>query len=67
MLPKQLYTLFLQIFPYFVPHVLKYKGNLKTKSIDIWLDSGETLNFSGNKVSWELKKVRYVPMDTRPS
>ena len=62
MLTKQLYTLFTQLFPFFIPHILKYKSNRATKSIDIWLDTGETLNFKGNRVSWELKKVQYIPM-----
>lgn len=65
MIFKRLYTLFQQAFPYMIPHVVKWKSNRATKSIDIWMDDGSVFNFSGNPKSWTLKKIQLRQLHLR--
>ena len=56
MTPKHLYDIFKKEFAWFIPHVVKYKSNRKTGGIDIYLDSGDILNFQADRTGWLLKR-----------
>ena len=56
---KSLYQKFKEYFPWFEPHVKKYKGNRKEGGIDIFLDDGQIMNFQEDterKGQWVLKR-----------
>lgn len=59
MTPIALYAIFKEHFPWFEPHVKKYRGNRKEGGIDIFLDDGQIMNFqadSERKGQWVLKR-----------
>ena len=57
MSPKRLYDRFKESFPWFVPNVVRYKENRADGGIDVYLDTGEVLNYQlGKKGSWTLKR-----------
>ncbi len=56
MTPKRLYSHFCEEFPWFVPDVIKYTENRNDGGIDIFLKSGDILNYKREKKSWVLKK-----------
>lgn len=56
MTPKRLYSHFCEEFPWFVPDVIKYTENRNDGGIDIFLKSGDILNYKREKKSWILKK-----------
>lgn len=57
MILHNLYRSFCERFPWFVPHILKYQGNRKEGGIDIWLDTGEIMNYQETRKTWCLKKL----------
>ena len=56
MTPKRLYSKFCEEFPWFVEDVIKYREHKPDRSIDIFLKSGDILNYKLEKKSWILKK-----------
>lgn len=55
--PKKLYDFFKEYFTWYEGHVVKYKPNRTAGGIDIYLDTGEILNFQlDTKNSWVLKR-----------
>ena len=59
MTPIALYAKFKEHFPWFEPHVTKYRGNRKEGGIDIFLDDGQIMNFNVDperKGQWILKR-----------
>lgn len=55
MTAKALYAAFQKIFPWMADEVEQFKTNRTKGGIDIYLESGEVLNFTMNKGEWILK------------
>ena len=55
MTAKALYAVFLKLFPWMADEVEQFKTNCKDGGIDIYLETGEVLNFSMSKNTWVLK------------
>ena len=55
MIPKHIFNIFIQAFPWYEAHVVKYKGNRIDGGIDITLDSGDIFNFNIDGKTWVLK------------
>lgn len=63
----ELYFKFKELFPYFVPHVIKYRSKRKVDGIDIYLDDGMVMTFTKdpeNKKSFILKRSDKVGNST---
>lgn len=57
MTAKRLYENFCRLFGWFVPHVTKFKENRTDGGIDIFLDTGEVMNFQADKsYGWILRR-----------
>lgn len=57
MTPMMTYEIFKRSLPYYIPHVIRYKGSKKSGGIDIWMDDHTVLNFQTQKDGgWILKK-----------
>lgn len=57
MSPKTLFDKFNELFNWLSEHAKKYKANRKDGGIDIYLDSGEILNFQVDKEHhWILRR-----------
>ena len=55
MTAKALYSAFLKLFPWMADEVEQFKTNRKEGGIDIYLETGDVLNFSMYKGTWVLK------------
>ena len=55
MTAKALYAAFLKLFPWMADEVEQFKTNRKLGGIDIYLETGEVLNFTMKKNNWVLK------------